>query len=482
MILAAFLLATQVEVSVSPALEGPSLCTIVADSIAVDRVIESLAIELSRVQGGRNIEVRGFPAERRAAIVTVELRNRPVPLALEYVLGSVGLDFVVRPDAISVFTPPAATADELQEQAMLSYLQATSRYPDHPSAPKARIYQGQAEEQRGNLSAAVSHYEAVRQNYRQSEFVHEAAWRMGKVFQAMGNWSEANLEFRGLANQPGNGYEADARVEMARCSIELGDALRATHILSALDSLDPQPLTEQHIKRELVRARALTAIDKPMEALRALRGILAEELRVEERLEVFLVQAGAFEGLEMPAEAALAWQAVAQEALEPMRSSAFANAARLSLEAGQELNALVLHEEAEQLGIERVTEPFAAEAKQRLGLSTGEAVEVEVPVDGLGRARNLIAAGDFASATHVLEPIFGRRAQLTPEKVTELYTLWALVVDRRRGLDAAIRMLRTARPGLEDLEHRRQLDITAAELFEQYQLYDQAVDAYEGRY
>jgi len=482
MILAATLLALNAEVAVRPAAEGPALCTIVANGVAVDRVIEDLAIELSRVQGGRNIEVQGFPANRRSAIVTVELRDRPVPLALEYVLGSVGLDFVLRPDAISVFVPPVVGASELHEQAMLGYLQATSRFPDHPSAPQARIFQGLAEEQRGNLSAAVSHYEAVHENYRQSELVHEATWRTGKVFQAMGNWSEANLEFRSLANQPGNPYESDARVEMARCSIELGDALRATHILSALDNLDPQPLTEQHIKRELVRARAFTAIDKPMSALRALRGILAEELGLEDRRQVFLVQAQAFEGLGMPAEAALAWQAVAQEATEPMRSSAFANAARLSLDAGQELNALLLHEEAQVLGIERATEPFAAEAKQRLGLATGEPVEVETPVDALGRAQALIAAGDFASATHLLEPIFTNRGQLGAEKVTELYTLWALVVDRRRGLDAAIRMLRTARPSLEDLNHRRQLDITAAELFEQYKLYDQAVDAYEGRY
>ena len=477
--------AGRVEIAIERGIDGDLLCTTVAENVPVDRFVGELAARLSEESGSRRYVVEGFSSDLRAALVTIELRKRPVPQVLEYVLGSVGLEFVLRPGVISVLpaSSDALAADALYDEAMLAYVRATRQFPDDPLAATARLSQGRLEEERGNLSAALGHYEAIRDSYRSSPLVPEAYWRTGLVLERMGNWAEANLAFRTLANSPTeHAYMAGSRREMARCANALGDPIRAMHILGALEETFPAQTREERIDRLLVNAGAQIDSGRAMDALRSMDGILQGKLTKDQRARVFALQARAFEGIGMLQEAAWAWQVHSGEVVGLERSAAMENAARLSLEAGEELNVLFLGELAAKDGEPERLAPYVAEAKARLGLPTGQAPPVDSPLDTLRRASQLLESDDAISASRLVEPLFASRAELAPEEAVLLYTTWARCLERRRGLDAAIRMLRGARENLTELDHRRRLDLCAAGLFEEYELFEQAVQAYEGRY
>ena len=462
------LLPPQVEVE---KIDGRTWYTVRARNASAEAVLSRLA-----TLSGRHLE--GMDSLERSALITTELEQRPLSQVLEFTLGSLGLRYELRRDAIVVREREPAP-DEALDQASASWLRAWTRFPDHPAAPSARLAQGEIAELRGLSAAARDHYIALSEDYPRCELVGEALMRAGRITARMGLWSEAAQLFRELAgNDHAAEYHAPARLEWARAMIELGDPEAASHMLTALARDYPPKNDTERTARVLVEAQALNARERHLDAMRAIDG-LGDGLDAFGARQALLIRARALEGVGLPGEAARAWLVLAEDASPTEARTAFEQAARLSLDDGDELATLFVTKQAEQAGV-RGLEVFAQEARARLGLGTpGDEPTAE---ERLTQAEDWLEKGDADSATIVIEPLFMGRGAMPDRMATRVCVAWARCLEKTAGLGPAIDALAEVRPEFEDQEARRAIDIGAADLFELHGRYDDAVEAYRGRY
>ena len=99
------------------------LCTLVVEGESIRSVLGELAAKL-------DVELFGFEGVQRTALVTADLRRRPVRQALEFVLGSVGLRAQLRSDSLTVVEdgPISDNRGELLQIASAAYLRAQTHY------------------------------------------------------------------------------------------------------------------------------------------------------------------------------------------------------------------------------------------------------------------------------------------------------------------------------------------------------------------
>ncbi len=468
--------------------DGELLASLVATQTPVDLVITTLTERMAQADPGNALQVEGFAPSYRAALVTVELDGRPTRTVIETVLGSVGLEGTYRTGTLTVREATTASLDaaDLRDRAKDIYDRAVLRFPEHSSAASARLHQGDIEERRGNLTGALLHYEALREIYRGSNLIPSALWRSGKVYQQMGLWNEANETFIRLANlETDHEYRADARLEAARCAVQLDNPDLALRTLEALDRRFPAKTLESELERDIVRADALGAAGRAMEALRTLDRITRNEVTQEHKITILRIQAHAFEAVGEPRHAQRAWMIFAEETVEAERLAALENGARLGLINGDEISVIFLGRLAERDGSESAAElaPYVTEAMRRLGLAAEQpSSETYTPAQRIRAAAELLNLGEANEAHRRLLPMWTDRGKLNAELRVELSLVWGRTLEQRRGLDAALADLRTARSEFAETGERQQLDLLAAELLENNDRFTEAVDAYEGRY
>ena len=457
--------------------DGIRWWTVRVNQVPVDRFLYLL--------GNRaGMEVEGLATIDLKALVTVDLRDRPLEHVLEFALGSVGLDYQLRRDTIEVLrrTEQDVPAIEVVTRASLAWLAATTRFPDHPSAPVARLAQGEIAELRGDLTTAQSLYLSIPADYPASQSAIEATMRAGRVLGRLGHWSEASTQFRSLTKDPDAvEYHAAARLEIARCSVYLGDPQSALYVLESLDDDYPTKDPVQSTGRLLVRAMALNSMGRYVEAMRELDAA-GPQLDPLGGSEAFLVRAEALEGLQLYTEAGLAWVQYSRQVDGPERMRGLREAARLALEGGDEMGALFVCREADRLGFGEALEDLRQESRRRLGLEE-DTVPDEVSLsDRLSLAESWLDQGDINRAAPVLESMFLGKGALTPEAAVRVTIGWARCVEARQGLASAIRLLAEARPTAPAIELKARLDVAAADLFEKYHRYEEAIEAYRGNY
>ncbi len=458
-------------------IDGMQWWSVRADSVT----LKSLLREVGQ-RSGRVIE--GLSGFDDASLVTVSLTRRPLDQVLEYALGSLGMRFELRRDTITILPgiSEAENTEDLFDFASAAWLRASTRFPGHLLASSARLSQGELAEIRGDLSAANSHYQAVIEKYPTSKNVPEAYMRSGRVLKRMDKWAEASIQFRELASLPeAVEYQTASRLELARCNLELGNPESARFILNALDTdyptADPLELTE----RLLTRAECLNALGRPMEALRVIDQAQAgmDPLSVRDSLRI---RAAALEGVGLPAEAGRAWLLYSREAPDERKVIALEQAARLALEADDELSALFVCREAEAYGLDEPLRKYWREARRRLGFE----VDAEDSDSGLrGRIdsiERLIEAEQFEKASTTLEALFLGRGALPAAEGVRVCIAWAECVHALEGLEAAVETLSEVRPEFESLEDRGRLDVATAKLLEKNGQFDRAIDAYRGKY
>lgn len=458
--------------------DGELLCSVTASGLAVHRVVRELATEVG-------LQVEGFDPLVRASLVTVELRQRPLGEVLEFVLGSVGLDYDLRPGVLTIREGRAKTAppSQLRDLAMVAYLRATDAFPHHPLGARARMSQGRIEENRGNDAAALAHYEYVLETYRTSPEHPNARYRAALALERLGLFADANQQFRILANLDlQHGYESEAWIGMARTTNALGDPQGALRTLDALEVNVPPVSIGDRRERLLERVRALNGLDRFDLALETLDEIDQLGLTAAETAESFGLRGVTFEGLGLLAEAGRAWLVFAREVDGPDRGRALENAARLALADADELAALLVCEEARSLGFAERLRPYEIEARNRLGLYVAiDPLEVP-PSQRLDLAESWLDEGRIGKASHAVETLFEVRGQLDEEGLARVWRLRARILNATSDLGAALDLLRAARSQLLDAEHRALLDATAAGFFEQLGRFEDAVEAYGGRY
>jgi hypothetical protein len=456
------------------------LVTLRAENAPLDQVMTRLTDELG-------YDLDGLAFARRPALVTVDLERRPLEQALRYLLGSVGLTYTLRAGAITVVSAETAEMErgEVLRLASVAYLRALSRHPDHALAAGARLDQGELAELQGYPGAALDHYQALIADFPRAPEVPAAYMRSGLVLERLGRWADAAEQFRAVANlKLALDLAAPARLELARCTIEVGDAESALFLLTALDANHPAGSAEERGRRALVRSLALARDGRHLEALRTLEGVEAA-LEGEDRIEGLRVRAIALQGAGNPGDAGRAWLLYALEVAEPTRVYALEQAARLSLEAEDEMGALFVVRQAEELGHALRFAPYKAQAYERLGFATDVEARPLGMADRVAAAEAELAAGDAAAASKLLSPYLAGASALDPDLRVRFAVAWARCVDAVQALDPALahlRGVRTALAGDAHLERRAGLDVAAAELLERREMYDRAADAYRGIY
>ena len=445
--------------------------------------LERLLVQLAR-KSGRRLE--GLDAGGRAALVTLDLHRRPLEQVLEYALGSVGLGYELDPERLAVLPPPAEPSrEDLLDAAAVAWIRATTRFPVHTQAPVARLAQGEIAELRGLPVAANEHYQILLETFPSSRAAGEGLLRSGRIYERLGAWSEASMQFRELANRAEHPeLHAQARLALARCLVELGSPESARFLLDTLDAQHPTGDPLERTQRLVVRAQTLNALGRFLEALQLLDGS-ARELDALAAQDVLRVRARSLEGVGMPGEAGRAWLLVAAGTSGAERTAALEEAARLALADGDELGVLFLHREAAPEERTQALEESVREARVRLGLEERRAAagsaapELEQRVVA---AEASLEAGELDRASRAFQGLFAQRRTFDEALAARVTVGWARCLAAQDGLAAAIELLGAERGGLAALEARRRLDLGAARLFEEHQRYDLAVEAYRGVY
>ncbi len=453
-------------------IEGRPWFTVRAQNASAEHILAQVA----RASGH---DLENHVSFDRAALVTVALVRRPLDQVLEYLLGSIGLRHELRQDAIVVLPAEVENADLGLALANDAWIRAAGRYPAHPSAPAARLAQGEIAELRGELELARERYLALIQDYPRASTTGEATMRAGRISARLGQWGEASRLYRGLANlDSAPEYHAAARLEWARAMVAQGESQAALQMLSALASAHPAASPIEESARRLVRARALSTRGLHMEALQEL-DLSEAHLDPLAQREALEIRAGALAGIGLPAEAGRAWLLVAQDAHEGDQIYAYQQAAELALEAGDELAALFVVREARERGVELELAYVEHEARDRLGLVDEQRAGV---AERLSQAEAALNRNEVGRASEVLETLFLARGAVDEQTSARITVAWARCVESRESLERAIALLSEVREGLSSPEAQRLVDIGAAALFEKNGRFEEASGAYEGRY
>lgn len=456
--------------------DGELLVTVHARDVAVDQVVRAIAQKA-------NLTLAGFDPAKRHPLVAVELDQRPLDMVLEFVLGSVGLEYERSGANLTVHGHDRAK-DALLERAQASYLRATSFFPKSRYAAKARIAQGWLAQQRGDLSTALNMYQLVVQNYPDSPELPRAYLESGRVSEALGNWREASASYDSLSQLTvPHDFHAEQRLGRARCDIALAEPEAALYKLKTLDLNIPAFDDDELAERILVRAQAHNGLRDYRTALIDLDQIDQLNSPLIHSADYLRATAIALEGLGMYGPAGTAWLAYSKTSSGADRQTAVETSVDLFMKAGDEVNALFAVRFAESLGSTQRVALLKEQLFVRLGLD-----QLETPGEQNGAAarleksREAWASGDVGTAYGLLGPLVGNLAALDDVQRAEAAILWARCLDRLEGLDAAINFLREARPQLTAMDNQARLDLMAAELFEANDMFDEAVDAYGGIY
>jgi hypothetical protein len=415
-------------------------------------------------------------------VVSIQLERRPFEQILEIVLGTQGLRHELARGTLRLLPPTNDPAEllRLAQDAWHGVEASGEAEGDAHAAARAKLAQGNLAEVRGDLEGAYRLYAELEQDDLGEDAV-EATYRAGRILQRLGHWAEAAQHFRTLASlDEAKRFHSKARLELARVSIELGDAQSALHLLNFLDANFLTDDQAELAERRLVRARACNATHDYVEALRTLEeGEIISATQAEARS--LAIRAEAFEGLGFEVEAARAWLIFAREAAAPEeRTAAFEKAAQLSLAAGDELGTLFICREAAKSGGDEGLGTFVHTARLRLGLD-----EEEPPStiqERLELAEHLLAEEERAKAAELFEGLYLARGALAEPDQARILAGWSQVLLDRVGLEAALEVLSKARANFEDPLAAQTLDLAAAALLEAEGRFEEAAEAYRGNY
>jgi tetratricopeptide (TPR) repeat protein len=455
--------------------EGDWRCSIYAERAPLRDVLTSLARECGVV-------VEGFEHVSRTALVDADLRDRPVRQALDYVLGSVGLRVEPRTGtwriAQGLRAPLAPQA--LREEAMGALLGALRDFPEHPAAADGLWSQGLLEIDRGHLAAASEQFDGLVERFPLSARVPEALLRSGLALVELRQWEDAADRFADLLRlDVAHPFESQARLELARCTVARGDALGGLVVLDALDALDPAENDGARRARGLVRARALVEVERAREALQRLDEIDALRPRGAESLAALELRGRVLEALGRPADAARAWLAFAEGSVGGERTIGLRHAARLALDAGEELAVLFIARMAEGGHDSAQLATLTQQARERLTLaaSPGEATLGQ----RLERGEELVATGRLAEARDALAVLGLSRAQLDAAQKARFALAYGRALIATDGVDEAVGVLRELLPELTDPEARRSVYLLAGDALDAAGRTDEAIAAWQGR-
>ncbi|MFT4709305.1 MAG: tetratricopeptide (TPR) repeat protein [Bacteroidia bacterium] len=463
--------------SVSASYEnGETLISVRAKDMRVSNVIDAIGTSVG-------LEVLGFDANKIQPLVTISLERRPLDMALEFVLGSCGLSFERAGNSIRVQDYDPTDKQEMLLAAKVAYAGAVRSFPDSDHAPAAHLAQGWIEEQGGNLATAIKMYQLVPEKYPMFPEVADAHFHTARINEKLGNWRDAVQSYDNLKNMSiDHGFHSAQRIGRARCDVELGMPQEAMYKIEVLNMERPTADPSERSKRFLVLARAHNGLRDYGQALRDLDAIAQLRSGIVSTEEYIRTTAIALEGMKMYGPAAQAWLAYARMVDGQARLTAIEMAVELYLDEGDEVSAIHALRFGEDVGLSAKLTNLRAVVDERLGLDLIKAGDVTDPAKRIELAQLSYNSGDSVAAYREISSLTDRHGDLAEETRVKLYSLWSRCTADIEGHTSAITLMRELRKNLTALENRSQLDLVAAELYEDAGMFDEAVDAYGGIY
>lgn len=456
--------------------DGEALLTVHARSAPVEALMLAVADELGR-------ELTGFDRTAETAPVTVYVDERPANSAIHWILGSAGLRAALTGDSIHVTddTTPYPRRGEVLDLAEIAFLRALRNHPEHTRAARSELALAEIQESRGELVAAIHHYDYLVERSPDSELVPEAMIRSGRHLATLGQWGDAAQRFGELAHlDVEHPYHSIARVELARALTYAGRAKQALHMLDSLEAFYPTDDMDAREERLIVRARALAESGEPIEAMRAL-DLAADYTEMGGNdPRILEIRALATAATGRYGEAAVAWMRYARAVEGDLRAAGLAAAVRHSLDAGDELGVLFIHAWAERVGAGNATRREASEARARLGLPTPSVLAVPAE-ERLTRAENLYSRGLVEEARDALSALYARRAALDEDQRVRLAVAFTRTLEDEGSIERAVTVLREVARSLQSVDRRKQVYIHASEMFERRGRLDEALEALRGQ-
>ncbi len=456
--------------------DGDWWCSVIAQRANLRDLLDALAIKL-------DFRIEGLTSIDKGQEITVDLDQRSLRDVLSRLAGAVGAAAEVRTHTLVIKKQAADawSADELRGQAVAAYLRALRAFPEHPGAAHAKLEQGRIEEARGNVQAALAHYDSLIQRNKTSELFPEALMRSSSLLMQTKEWDQASQRLTELLRlDRRHPYEIQARMALARCEAMLGDHQRCFYMLDVIETYAPSMEPDEIQRRLLIRARAQLAAGKPDDATESLARVERLGEREEFRLESLELGARIAEVAGDPHTACKSWLAYAQRAEGVERGDALDQAARLALDSGDEVAALFIARLAERSKGGQTAADIRARVARSLGVAK-VAHPSDSASDSLSRAERLVASGAAAEAAPVLKSLYADRSQLDEAQLLRVVVAYARALDANDGVEAAVALLRDALADLHDNESRRALYLLAGELYEARDRLDEAVEAYQGR-
>jgi hypothetical protein len=463
-------------------LNDSQVLTIVARKTPIDVLMRAIAEELST-------EVRGFDRIAVLEPVDVRLTERPSDMAIQWVLGSAGLRGILSPTGIHVFNDlkPFPDQAEVFDAAELSFIRALNRHPESPLAADGWMAQARIQESRGDWSAAINNYSMVIDNHADSQAYPQALYRAGGHFERLESWNEAATNYDLLSGLGyAHPYHVDARLKLAESLCFMGDPQKALYSLDSLETYIGdskgdflvQDSAKLKARRLITRSRALTLLDKSMEALRALD--LASDYDIDGQLYADILE---MRGLALDQggrynDAAIAWMSLSELLTGEEQGDALTEAARLSLAAGDELGVLFIDAHARKLGLDQDTAPYGRAARQQLGLATDDVVE-DLSIT-LAKAEELFKADNITSAAKEFAHVYERRELLEKRDLLRLARGYSRSLAADNLLDYAVMTLREIISLCSKADDRNSIYLLAAELYEEAERFDDAIQALQG--
>lgn len=456
--------------------DGELLVTVHARDIAVDQVVAAIAKKA-------NLTLSGFDPNKRHPLVAIELDQRPLDMVLEFVLGSVGLEYDRAGANLEVHGHDKSRA-ALLDRAQIAYVRATTFFPKSPRAAAGRMAQGWIAQEKGDLMSALNFYQLVVQNYPDSPELPRAHLESGRVSEALGNWREASSSYDRLSELAiPHDFHAEQRLGRARCDIALAEPEAAIYKLKTLDLNIPAFDDAELAERILVRAQAHNAMRDYNTALIDLDQIDQLASPLIHAPEYLRATAIALEGLGLYGPAGNAWLAYSKKAKGGDRQAAVETSVDLFMQAGDEVNALFAVRFAESLGSTQKVALLKAQLFERLGLDQLEKEQdPNSTSQRLEKAQTAWDDGDVGAAYGQLGPLIQNLASLPDRERADAACLWAQCLDHLEGIESAVEFLRQAREIVHAMDNRSRLDLVAAELYENHDMFDEAVEAYSGIY
>lgn len=444
--------------------------------------LSDLCLRIAELTGQ---EVDGLSdAPGTQALVSVDLRERPLGDVLERVLGSVGLRHEMQPGGFRILEASTSglSAEHLRTRALAHYLAASREYPSHPLSARARLAQAEIEQERGNDDNAREHYRQLAKSFPNSPLAPLAELRSGHLLADAGFWQDARESYlRVLNRQTAEELHPEAHLGVARCHMELGDPAMCIASLAVLDRSHPSNEHEIRGERLLLAAQAHQRLDESLIALRQLDELQELSVSRELRIEGLRIAALALEQLGQLDTAAMAWGVVGREGRPEVQVEAFERAAVLSAELQDHLGVLFVAQEASSIGLGEALESHRLRGRLELGLDDPAEMNVDAPVDlRLTAAERLLGDERFEPAYELLSTLL--ELDLEFEQERRLGWAYALSSYHVLGLPHGIAVLRDYRARTTDEWTQRQYDRLAYDLYTRELDHNRALMALGGQY